>query len=135
MIMRLQESVPRIKINSIKVQDILVNLFLIILGIFLLILQIDYEVVSAFLLGGLLFTFLGVYGLIVTIYNYYTDKKTKKQLADAKVSNIKPIIHKKAKEHETPILRKICPRCGERYPEDTIHTNCILCDTPLQIKQ
>jgi hypothetical protein len=128
---RVQECVPRIKINAIKVQDILVNLFLIILGIFLLILQIDFEILSAFLLGGLLFTFLGIYGLVLTIYNHYTEKQTKKQLEDAKVINIEPIVHKKAKENESQILRKICPRCGEKYPEDTIHTKCILCDTPL----
>ncbi|MHA1969592.1 MAG: hypothetical protein ACW964_17565 [Candidatus Hodarchaeales archaeon] len=42
--------------------------------------------------------------------------------------NVQPILFVKK---DFTDATKICSRCGEEYPEDTIHDECILCGTPL----
>jgi hypothetical protein len=126
------ESVYKIKNNEFSIQDIVINLFLIALGILFLYLQLtSFEILTTFLLGGLIFSFLGLYRLLLISYNYYINKY---KIDEVTEENLDTDYNKRLKTttKKAPfVTSKICPRCGQEYPEDTIHLDCILCGTTL----
>ncbi len=126
------ESVCKIKNNQFKIQDIVINLLLIALGILFLYLQLTFfEILTTFLLGGLFFSFLGLYRLLLISYNYYINKYKIDEVIEGNLDTDNSVRLKTTIKKASFVASKICSGCGEEYPEDTIHLDCILCGTTL----
>ena len=93
--------------------------------------QMNFEVISALLLAGFLFLFLGLMSLSRHAWHYYNEQQQTKRLADRGDIPPAPSLQEANLTKYSKVPTKLCRECGEPYPLDTIHTKCLLCRSDL----
>jgi len=110
---------------------VIVDMGLVVIGIILLLIQTTINTLSAILITGLLFLIIGSYGIISFLIQNFSTKDLEVK-AEKKVEEITTKKVPKYKiSQKTNSKDKKCDRCGELYPEETLHQNCIICGDPL----
>jgi hypothetical protein len=118
--------------------NIFISISFIIFAIFLLAIETSVDFIqgpSAIFLSSILFLVLGTAPFINFIFQYIKRKvsiltknpPTIKKEQDIQLGSIK----KEIIDDDS----RFCKICGEKYPESTIHGNCIMCGSPISSRQ